>query len=85
MSNLMKSLHKRFEKLLVLTDNLLWILKLSYVINRKKFITRIVVTIIYAALPMFSYWMLKLIIDAALQPTVVTNLIPFILVIMEFL
>ncbi|MCL4374826.1 ABC transporter ATP-binding protein/permease [Patescibacteria group bacterium] len=57
---------QRLIKLFQLVRNLVWILRISYAINRPKFIIRIVTTILYAVFPIVSYWFLKQIIDSAL-------------------
>ncbi len=76
------TMKSRFDKLNLLIQNLLWILNISYNISKKKFILRILVTILYAGLPMLSYWMLKIIIDSALSPSVLKDITPLLLVIL---
>ncbi|PJB88055.1 hypothetical protein CO083_03790, partial [Candidatus Roizmanbacteria bacterium CG_4_9_14_0_8_um_filter_34_12] len=56
----------KISQLIELVRSLVWILKISYSINRFKFIVRIFVTIFYVVLPIISYWLLKQIIDTSL-------------------
>ena len=62
------------QKAVQFVKSLVWILKISYQIDPKKFITRIVVTVCYALLPILSFWMLKLIIDFALTSKLESSL-----------
>jgi len=52
-------------KLIRLIKNIIWILKISYSLGPLKFIARICTIILYATLPILSFWILKLIIDQA--------------------
>ena len=52
-------------KLVRLIKNIIWILKISYSLGPLKFIARICTIILYATLPILSFWILKLIIDQA--------------------
>ena len=54
------------SKLYQLITSLVWILRISAGISRLKFIVRLMATILYAALPIASAWVLKIIIDTAL-------------------
>ena len=56
----------KISQLIELVRSLVWILKISYSINRFKFIVRLLITIFYVALPIISYWLLKQIIDTSL-------------------
>jgi len=68
----------KFNQLIELVKSLVWILKISYSINRFKFIVRIFITIFYVALPIISYWLLKQIIDTSLilKPTSINVIKP---------
>ena len=60
-------MNKKLNRIFGLVASILWILKISFVINRLKFATRIITIILYAVFPVISYWLLKIIIDIALN------------------
>ncbi len=60
--------HKIFS-FFQLVKNLLWILTISYSINKVKFCIRVLTTLCYVFFPILSYWFLKQIIDLAVGAT----------------
>lgn len=63
----------KLKKSYQLVQNLIWILSISRSISKIKFIVRVASIVMYAVLPMLSYWMLKTIIDSAVQPKIGFN------------
>src|SRR3990167_2627290 len=60
-------MNKKLNKIFEFITSIVWILKISFTINRLKFAVRILTTILYAVFPVVSYWLLKMIIDIALS------------------
>ncbi|MDP3983149.1 MAG: ABC transporter ATP-binding protein [bacterium] len=73
-------MNKKLNKISELITSIVWILKISFTINRLKFAVRILTTILYAVFPVVSYWLLKMIIDIALSqnPEINSDLKPIL-------
>ena len=73
-------MNKKLNKIFEFITSIVWILKISFTINRLKFAVRILITILYAVFPVVSYWLLKMIIDIALSqnPEINSDLKPIL-------